>query len=73
MSLPRYGEYKDSGAQWLGVVPARWSIKRLRFVAEFNPSKLELGGIDRATVVSFLPMEAIGDDGSISLDRKSVV
>ena len=32
MSLPRYPEYKDSGAEWLGEVPMHWdvlSIKRL--------------------------------------------
>lgn len=69
MSLPRYAEYKDSGLAWLGRVPAHWPIKRLRFVAELNPSKSELAGIDRATEVSFLPMEAIGDNGSISLER----
>jgi type I restriction enzyme S subunit len=69
MSLPRYGEYKDSGIGWLGHVPSHWAIKRLRFVAELNPSKSELAGIDRATEVSFLPMEAIGDDGSIDLER----
>lgn len=69
MSLPRYPEYKDSGLAWLGRVPAHWPIKRLRFVAELNPSKSELTGIDRATEVSFLPMEAIGDNGSISLER----
>lgn len=69
MSLPRYGEYKDSGLARLGHVPAHWRLKRLRFVAELNPSKSELAGIDRSTEVSFLPMEAIGDDGSISLGR----
>ncbi|MCK2125735.1 restriction endonuclease subunit S [Thauera aromatica] len=69
MSLPRHAEYKDSGIAWLGQVPSHWAIKRLRFVAELNPSKSELAGIDRATVVSFLPMEAIGDDGSINLER----
>lgn len=68
MSLPRYGKYKDSGLDWLGKVPAHWSIKRLRFVVELNPSKAELASIDRATEVSFLPMEAIGEDGSIRLE-----
>lgn len=29
MSLPRYPEYKDSGVEWLGQVPAHWSIHRL--------------------------------------------
>ena len=26
MSLPRYPEYKDSGVDWLGEVPAHWAI-----------------------------------------------
>lgn len=30
MSLPRYAEYKDSGADWLGSVPATWSVSRLK-------------------------------------------
>lgn len=30
MSLPRYGEYKDSGADWLGSVPDHWSVGRLK-------------------------------------------
>jgi type I restriction enzyme S subunit len=32
MSLPRYSKYKNSGVQWLGMVPSHWtvmSIKRL--------------------------------------------
>jgi type I restriction enzyme S subunit len=69
MSLRRYPEYKDSSLDWLGHVPAHWSIKRLRFVAELNPSKAEINHLDRNTEVSFLPMEAIGDDGTIHLER----
>jgi type I restriction enzyme S subunit len=69
MSLRRYPKYKDSSLDWLGHVPAHWSIKRLRFVAELNPSKAEINHLDRNTEVSFLPMEAIGDDGTINLER----
>ena len=69
MSFPRYESYKDSGVEWLGYVPKHWNIKRLRFVAEFNPSKSEVAALDRSIEVSFLPMEAVGDDGSISLDQ----
>ncbi len=29
-----YGEYKDSGVQWLGMVPAHWEIRRLKYTAE---------------------------------------
>ena len=30
MSLPRYPEYKDSGVEWLGEVPAHWVVQRLK-------------------------------------------
>ncbi len=64
-----YPAYKDSGISWLGEVPAGWEVKRLRFVAHLNPSRSEAAAIDRNTEVSFLPMEAIGDDGSLNLER----
>lgn len=60
---------KDSGVAWLGDVPAHWSCKRLRFVVDLNPSKTEIKDIDPDTAVSFLPMESIGDDGSLSLEH----
>lgn len=69
MSFPRYPEYKDSGVEWLGDVPAHWSVKRLRHVATLNPSKSEVAHLPRDTEVSFLPMEAVGDDGTLNLDR----
>ena len=69
MSLPKYAEYKVSGVEWIGLFPAHWALKRLRFVAELNPSKSEVAGLDRETEVSFLPMEAISDDGSLKLDK----
>ena len=62
MTFPRYEEYKDSGVAWLGEVPAHWEVQRLRFVAELNPSKSEVAALGKDTLVSFLPMEAIGDD-----------
>ncbi len=73
MSFPRYPSYKDSGVEWLGEVPEHWEVKRLRVAAELNPSKSEIGHLDRATVVTFLPMEAIGDDGTLALDREKQI
>lgn len=29
MSFPRYPEYKDSGVEWLGEVPAHWGVPRM--------------------------------------------
>lgn len=67
MSFPRYPSYKDSGVEWLGEVPEHWDVKRLRFVTKVNPSKTEIAAVDKGTLASFLPMEAIGDNGTISL------
>jgi len=30
MRLPRYKEYRDSGLTWLGDIPARWHVKRIK-------------------------------------------
>jgi type I restriction enzyme S subunit len=73
MSFPRYPKYKESGVEWLGQVPEKWEVKRLRFVANLNPSKSEIANLDRGTAVSFLPMDAVGDDGILTLDKEKTI
>ncbi len=63
-----YPRYKDSGVDWLGKVPEDWEVKRLRHMAQVNPSKSEVDDVDLDQAVSFLPMESIGEDGSLDLD-----
>lgn len=69
MTFPKYPKYKDSGVEWLGEVPAHWAVKRLRYVAELNPSKSEVRTLPAESSVSFIPMEAVGEDGSLSLEQ----
>ena len=69
MSFPSYPAYKDSGVAWLGDVPSHWAVKRLRRAVQLNPSKSETAALSRSEEVTFLPMEAIGEDGSLVLDR----
>ncbi|WP_431025624.1 restriction endonuclease subunit S [Halomonas sp. H5] len=69
MSFPKYPEYKNSGVEWLGEVPAHWEVKRLRYVAELNPPKAEVRSLPPESSVSFIPMEAVGDNGSLSLEQ----
>ena len=40
MSFPRYPEYKDSGVEWLGEVPAHWETVRLKTVSTCNDEVL---------------------------------
>lgn len=69
MSLPRYLEYKDSGVEWLGEVPAHWNVDALRRRAALNPSKSEIRELPGDAMVSFLPMEAVGESGELDLSR----
>lgn len=68
-----YAVYKDSGVEWLGRVPEHWSVKRLRYTVALNPrvrsDLLEATDLE----VSFLPMEAIGEDGSLDLELTRLV
>jgi len=53
------------------MVPMHWAVKRLRYNVSLNPPVRS--GLSPDTEVSFLPMEAIGVDGSINLDRNRLV
>lgn len=67
-----YPEYQQSRIEDLGQVPSNWTPIKLRHVLTTNPatpSKLR-GSEDE---VSFLPMEAIGEDGSLDLSRNRPV
>ena len=35
-----YPDYRDSGVEWLGQVPAHWEVKRLKYVATVNYDSL---------------------------------
>jgi type I restriction enzyme S subunit len=63
-----YPSYEDSGVEWLGETPAGWKAKRLRFVSESNPVPSEVRGLPGETEVSFVPMEAVGEHGGLSLE-----
>jgi type I restriction enzyme S subunit len=60
-----YPKYKPSGVEWLGDVPEGWEVSRIKNVATINASKSEVSHLDPETEISFLPMEAVGDDGSL--------
>jgi type I restriction enzyme S subunit len=51
MSFPAYPAYRDSGVPWLGQVPAGWSVRRLRFLADIRPS-----GVDKHSLEGELPV-----------------
>lgn len=64
-----YPEYKDSGVEWLGPIPANWQVKRVKHLTQLNPSKSEVRGRSEDEHVSFIPMEAIGEQGELDASR----
>lgn len=68
-----YPEYKDSGVEWLGVIPKDWSVTRIKFFSELNPSKNKLRNLPVDMEVTFLPMEAIGEQGELDTSRTKLL
>ena len=68
-----YPAYKPSGVEWLREVPTHWMSKRLRFTCLINPSKSEVTVLSENTEVTFLPMEAIGTDGTIDIAESRMI
>lgn len=58
-----YPEYSPDG------FPTSWEQKRLRFALRMNPSKTEID-LDDSDLVSFVPMNAVGEYGGIRLDEE---
>lgn len=69
MDYPAYPVYRKSGIDWLGDIPNHWVFYRLRFTAKINPLKSEVSDLLPDKLVSFVPMEAIGEYGGIELSR----
>lgn len=57
-----YPAYDDRG------FPKHWKAMRLRFAVTLNPSKNEITLSD-SELVSFVPMDAVGENGGIRLDE----
>ncbi|HAG29295.1 MAG TPA: hypothetical protein DCL39_07535 [Alteromonas macleodii] len=64
---------KDSEVDWLGEIPEHWEVARLRFSIKSNPVKSEIIDIERNDMVSFVPMDAVGEYGGIRLDTNKIL
>lgn len=69
MKYAAYSEYKPSNSTWLPTIPAAWQQIRGRFVMSVNPAALRLRDLDKTDEVSFVPMEAVGENGGLDLER----
>lgn len=49
---------KDSGIEWIAEIPKEWEIKRIKYVAEFEP-KCNMNELNNDSIVTYLPMECL--------------
>lgn len=64
-TIKPYQAYKDSGVEWLGEVPEHWEVSRIKRATKLNPSKSEVSKAQRVGNAVFLPMQSVGDNGSL--------
>ena len=68
MTFPCYPDYKDSGVEGLGAVPAHWVFTPIKHLALLNPRKSDFAG-DVEQLCSFVPMEKL-KTGVVQLDEE---
>lgn len=69
MRLATYPDTVPSGFQGLGAIPKGWDVIRGRFVMQVNPPAPRLRRLRPEEEVSFVPMEAVAENGGLNLDR----
>ena len=69
MKYAPYQNYKPGNSDWLLNIPGAWQQIRGRFVMGVNPTPVCLRDLEDADEVSFVPMEAVGENGGLNLDR----
>lgn len=72
MKYQAYGEYKDSGVEWLGDVPAHWELIPIKRIVNLNPKKSELDIQNQGQDCSFLPMEKLKRDSLILDEQRKI-
>ncbi len=69
MTTQKYPRYKPSNITWLGDVPENWEVKKLKYVAEINPTKSNFPQQKNSDFeVVFLPMERVSESGKYQQD-----
>ncbi|EBF7223106.1 restriction endonuclease subunit S [Klebsiella pneumoniae] len=62
-----YPAYKDSGVEWIGLVPEHWKVAQIKRISALNPKKSTLSE-EKDSLCTFLPMEKLRTN-AITLDE----
>jgi len=67
MNWPAYEKYKEAAGS--DSIPDHWQVVKLRHLLKVNPSVPERLRANEDEMATFLPMEAVGEDGSLDTTR----
>mgnify|MGYP000888012665 CR=1 FL=1 len=67
MNWPAYEKYKEAAGS--DSIPDHWQVVKLRHLLKVNPSVPEGLRANEDEMATFLPMEAVGEDGSLDTTR----
>lgn len=71
MNWPAYAKYNETAGS--DPVPDHWKVSKLRHLLKVNPSVPESLRSDMNEMVTFLPMEAVGENGILDTTRERPV
>lgn len=69
-----YAEYKDSGVEWLGEIPARWQLKKLKYLCKVTTgSKDTVNAVEDGKYPFFVRSQTIERINSVGADCEAVL
>jgi len=63
--FPAYPEYKETGVEWLGEIPAHWDVERLKYLATLNDEVLP-ESTNRSLEMTYVDIGSVDADAGIT-------
>lgn len=69
----KYEKYKDSGVEWIGEVPAHWSLKKLKFIADVTTGNRDtVDAVEGGIYPFFVRSDTIQQIDTFSFDGEGI-
>ena len=70
----KYEKYKDSGVEWIGEVPAHWSLKKLKFIADVTTGNRDtVDAVEGGIYPFFVRSDTIQQIDTFSFDGEGIL
>lgn len=70
----KYAEYKDSGVEWLGMIPSSWQVKKLKYLCQVTTgNKDTVNAVEDGKYPFFVRSQTVERINSIGADCEAVL